>query len=132
MVLKPIDSGLTLKAAFPTTALSGPRLVAKSSPSHNPTKAPGKPQDGPLRPCQRRYAAQSNSIENRVNPISAIHNAKQNHKPMPLRSNHQSIKSTMAGFHFKYHGQNFCHPKIINRDASLLLISDCRPDQINK
>jgi len=44
MVLKPIGSGLTLKAAFPATALSGPHLVAKSRPSHNPAKALGSPR----------------------------------------------------------------------------------------
>jgi hypothetical protein len=132
MVLKPIGSGLTLKAVFPAAALSRPHQAAKSAPSHHPAKAPGKPQEGPLRPCHPRNAAKPAGIENRINPISAIHNVKQNHKPRCLPSNHRPIEPAIAGFYFKPRAHHCRLPQTINRDASLLLISGFRPDQIIK
>jgi len=132
MVLKPIGAGLTLKAVFPIAALSGPHQAAKSAPSHHPAKAPGKPQEGPLRPCRPRNAGKPAAIENRINPISAIHNVKQNHKPECLPSNQQPSEPTMTGFHFKPCAHHYGPPPIINRDASLLLFPSFRPDQIAK
>jgi hypothetical protein len=51
MAIKPIGSGLTLFADYPAAALSSPRLAAKSIRSRSLPNAPGKPQDGPPRPC---------------------------------------------------------------------------------
>lgn len=132
MVLKPIGSGLTLKAVFPVATLSGPRQAAKSVPSHHPAKATGKPQEGPPRPCGLRNAARSAGIEDRINPIYAIHNVKQNHKPRCPSSNHQPIEQAMAGFYLKPRAHHYRLPQTINRDASLLLISGFRSDQIIK
>ena len=132
MVLKLIGAGLTPESHLSRRGIIRSPPGSEIRPFHHPAKAPGKPQEGPLRPCCPRNAGKPAAIENRINPLSAIHNVKQNHKPRCLPSNQQPSEPTMAGFHFKLCAHHYRLTKITNRDASLLLFSGFSTNQIVK